>query len=57
MISAKLALHECPLQGTAGLAALFKSSSKRCHIAKALQFKHFGIQTCCSEPMTSVNLK
>lgn len=26
-------------------------------IAKALQSKHFGTQTCCSEPMTSVSLK
>lgn len=57
MVSAKLALHECPLQATAALAALFESSSKYCHVAKALQSKHFGTQTCCSEPMTSVNLK
>lgn len=57
MISAKLALRECPLQGTAALAALFESSCKHCHIANALQSKPFGTQTCCSEPMTSVNPK
>lgn len=57
MVSAKLALHECPLQATAALAELLESSSKYCHVAKALRSKHFETQTCCSEPMISVNLK
>lgn len=57
MISARLALHECPLQGTAALAALFEFSSKHRHIAKALQSNNIWTQTCCSESMTPVNLK